>query len=198
MSQFWNERFDREDYVYGLNPNAFFKSIIDDLKPGRILLPCEGEGRQAVYAAKLGWQVDAFDSSHVGQQKALALAEEMGVEITYNILNAEDFNAIAQVYDAIGLVFAHFSPDLRQSIHRNLISSLKPGGHLILEGFRKEQFGLTSGGPRDIDMLFNTEMLEEDFSSLDIDLLAEEDRNLDEGAFHQGLAKLIHLKAMRP
>ena len=74
--QFWNERYAQKEYVYGKAPNAFFKSVIDQLKPGRLLVPGAGEGRDAVYAATLGWQVDAFDSSETGREKALSLAQE--------------------------------------------------------------------------------------------------------------------------
>lgn len=50
----------RSRIAYGTEPNAFFKAQLDQLTPGRLLLPAEGEGRNAVYAAKKGWEVAAF------------------------------------------------------------------------------------------------------------------------------------------
>ena len=66
-----------EEYVYGTEPNQFFKEQLQKIIPaGKLLLPGEGEGRNAVYAAKLGWMVDAFDQSSVARTKALNLAKE--------------------------------------------------------------------------------------------------------------------------
>ena len=76
MKEFWNERYSEKDFVYGKAPNVFIKSILDQMEPGRVLVPGAGEGRDAVYAATLGWQVDAFDISEAGQQKAQILAAE--------------------------------------------------------------------------------------------------------------------------
>jgi hypothetical protein len=73
-NQFWNQRYGNAEYVYGEDPNKFLASQIKVLKPGKIIFPCEGEGRNAVFAAFLGWQVAAFDGSAVGQFKALQLA----------------------------------------------------------------------------------------------------------------------------
>lgn len=57
---FWNQRYDATEYIYGTMPNHFFKAQIDRLKPGNILLPAEGEGRNALYVAEQGFDVAAF------------------------------------------------------------------------------------------------------------------------------------------
>ncbi|HRN48956.1 MAG TPA: hypothetical protein PKW69_13045, partial [Niabella sp.] len=61
MKEFWNDRYSREEYSYGQLPNEFLKETLQKLKPGKILFPAEGEGRNAVFAASLGWHADAFD-----------------------------------------------------------------------------------------------------------------------------------------
>jgi hypothetical protein len=43
---------------------------------GSILFPAEGEGRNAVFAAKLGWAVSAFDISNEGKNKGIKLAKK--------------------------------------------------------------------------------------------------------------------------
>lgn len=53
-NEFWNERYSANETVYGDKPNKFFKQFIDTHKPGKILLPAEGEGRNALYAASKG------------------------------------------------------------------------------------------------------------------------------------------------
>ncbi len=88
MKEFWNDRYSSEEFIYGKEPNKFFKSEIDKLLPGKLLLPCEGEGRNAVYAAKLNWTVDAFDQSEKGKEKCEALADENNVSINYTVADA--------------------------------------------------------------------------------------------------------------
>lgn len=91
MSEFWNTRYAAEEYVYGEKPNAYFKDMIDGLPPGRVLVPGAGEGRDAVYAATLGWQVVAFDLSSEGRRKALQLASRHQVHIDYHIMDVAEF-----------------------------------------------------------------------------------------------------------
>jgi len=106
----WDKRYGTEDYAYGKEPNAFFSTHLDGVDPGLLLLPGEGEGRNAVYSALNGWTVDAFDQSSVGKSKALALASELGVEINYLACLLEDFQFITNRYDAAGLLFFHSDP----------------------------------------------------------------------------------------
>jgi SAM-dependent methyltransferase len=197
MSNFWNERYSSEAYVYGTEPNSFFSEKIATLKPGKILLPAEGEGRNAVFAAKLGWQVTAFDSSIEGQKKAFQLAEKQNVTIQYSIDSYESFNFADEYFDCISLIYAHMPADKRNAFHRKLITFLKPGGHLILEGFSKNQLQYNSGGPKDYGMLFSLEELKLDFNVFSVLKLEEKEIVLKEGAFHDGKASVIRLFATR-
>ena len=66
----WDTRYASEGYAYGIAPNEFFKNSVATYKPsGKMLLPAEGEGRNAVYAAKEGLEVTAFDISVEGRKK---------------------------------------------------------------------------------------------------------------------------------
>lgn len=103
---FWNKRYSENESVYGIEPNLFFKSFIDRHKPGSILLPAEGEGRNAVYAASKGWVVDAFDFSETAKEKALERAAIKKLKITYITATIEDFK-VSKLYDAIGLIYVH-------------------------------------------------------------------------------------------
>ena len=85
MKDFWNERYASTEYVYGKEPNQYFKQILCSLSPGKILLPAEGEGRNAVYAASLGWQVYAYDFSERAYKKAMALAAEKKYAFTMKL-----------------------------------------------------------------------------------------------------------------
>lgn len=191
MNNMWDSRYDTEEFVYGREPNVFFARSLGPVKPGKILLPGEGEGRNAVYAASLGWQVQAFDQSRIGAEKAKSLAREMGVEISYEVCDIQEFSIKEGTYDAVGLVYFHLPPPMRKEAHMKLVSSLKPGGILILEAFHKTQLGRKSGGPPNLELLLSKEMIEEDFGGLEIVLLEETEVDLDEGLFHGGAAKVL-------
>jgi SAM-dependent methyltransferase len=193
MNDFWNERYSTDEYAYGTQPNQFFKEHLEQLVPGTILFPAEGEGRNAVYAAKMGWQVTAFDTSTEGKRKADKLASENEVTIDYQIAGYENIHYQLNSFDCIVLIFAHVHPVKRKEYHQKLMSFLKPGGVLILEGFSKKQINNKSGGPRDVELLFSKEEMKSDFASFSELSITETSYILDEGPFHQGIASVIRV-----
>ncbi|MBU2940450.1 class I SAM-dependent methyltransferase [Lacinutrix sp. C3R15] len=197
MKDFWNERYANEEFAYGTEPNVFFKQQLDKLKPGKLLLPAEGEGRNAVYAAAQGWEVTAFDMSVKGKEKALQLAKLKGVAITYEVVGVEEFKT-DEKFDAIGLSFVHFPVEIRKKAHQNLLPFLKVGGEVVLEGFAKAQLGNASGGPKKESMLFSIEEIKEDFSALEVKLLQENTIELSEGNYHKGKAEVIRFLGVKP
>jgi len=190
-NEFWNERFSTDEYIYGTNPNRFFKEQIDELKPGKLLLLGEGEGRNSVYAAIKGWKVDAVDFSQTAKEKALRLAQKNNVNINYSVNNLADFIPRQNWYDVIGLVFIHLKPDSRKVVHKQIVNAIKNNGRVILEAFEKDQLGKDSGGPQNEEMLYSKEELENDFRELNIHLLEEITISLDEGDKHRGDASVI-------
>lgn len=195
--EFWNERYKSNENVYGHQPNSFFKENIIKLQPGKLLLPAEGEGRNALYAASLGWQVDAFDYSEEARQKALTRAAAENLIIDYSLSDINEITLPFNEYDLIGLVYIHLPETVRKAFHQKCIDALKPGGTLILEAFDKEQINNHSCGPREISMLYSLELLQDDFSTLYITLALQQDIFLDEGAFHSGIAEVVRLVASK-
>ena len=191
MKEFWNERYSVEEYVYGREANAFFREQLQQLEPGKLLLPGEGEGRNAVYAATLGWDVYAFDVSEAGQSKAFRLAAEMGVSIQYTLAHYLEYNNHGLQFDAIGLFFTHQPTSMRKAFHRRLPEMLAPGGTLIMEMFHKDQVHRNTGGPGNVDFLVNEQEVRADFGTLEEQVLSEKVRPLDEGPFHQGDAVVV-------
>ncbi len=194
MSLFWDDRFSGENYIYGEAPNQQFKEFIDSLPKGTILLPGEGEGRNAVYAALKGWNVIALDQSVKGKEKALALANKMQVNIDYRVedLLKSDFSPGS--FDAIALVFLHLPEEIRKKVHCYLQELLKPGGKLLLVGFSKDQLTYSSGGPKNIDMLYTCDMLNNDFTELSVEQNVKEMMELNEGLGHNGSGSVITFK----
>ena len=182
---FWNKRYAENEWVYGTAPNPYFKQFIDSRKPGKLLLPAEGEGRNAVYAAKKGWEVDAFDFSPVAREKALQLAAQQQVTINYWIQDLAVFRRDKK-YDAVGLIYVHLPQPLRSSFHKEAYHSLLSGGFLILEAFAKEQHGLQSGGPKDLSLLYDAPAICSDFPFMHLLSCGQKEIVLEEGAFHKG------------
>lgn len=193
--KFWDERYSTTEFIYGKEPNSFFKNELDKMKPGRILLLGEGEGRNAVYAALKGWKVDAVDFSTKAKEKALEFAEENKVMINYNVVDLSNFKSKKAYYNAIAIIYLHLKPDLRTNIHSQINDSLLSNGKLILEVFDKKQLGKSSGGPQSLEMLYSTKDLKTDFKNMKIELLEKKFINLDEGEKHIGKAAVIRLIA---
>ncbi len=196
MQQFWDQRYAENETVYGNEPNKFFRLFIDQHKPGTLLLPAEGEGRNAVYAASRGWQVDAFDFSQVAREKALDFARGEQVVINYELKNITDFKAGKQ-YDAVGLIFVHLPEVLRKKFHKRVYNSIKPGGFMVLEAFAKEQAQLESGGPRDATLLYDAPSLCNDFPFLHMISCEQKEIFLEEGDYHKGKASVLRMIGQR-
>jgi hypothetical protein len=197
QAAFWDARYQQEDFVYGTAPNRFLAEQLAGMKPGKILFPLEGEGRNAVYAASLGWEVDCFDFSQHARNKALSLAASRQLTINYQLAEPEQFNWPNQHYDCIGLFYAHLPEKERQYLHKTVMKSLEIGGILLLEAFDLTQLGRTSGGPKDAGLLYSTEILEKDFAQLRNRRIERLALSLDEGPGHQGEAVVLRMAGMR-
>lgn len=203
MTNFWDQRYSQDEFVYGKTPNVYFQEKLDALdKKGRIIFAAEGEGRNAVYAAKSGWEVYACDQSQAGRDKAMKLAEEHQVTINYEVGNIENLNLEKESYDALALIYAHFPENKRKAFHQQLSSALKVGGYLILEAFDKKHQtnqleNPKAGGPRDITMLYDLERIKEDFEGFEFVEILSCKTKLSEGAHHVGDADVIRVLAIK-
>lgn len=197
MKELWNKRYKADEYVYGKSPNIFFKEIIDKLDSNnRILLPGDGEGRNAVYAAKMGHSVVAFDISTEGKQKAMKLAKENDVLIEYLVGELSNHNLEDESFDIAALMFVHTLPELRKDLHHSIGKLIRPNGLVVVEGFSvnnlkyKEKYP-NIGGPGKKEMLFSKEIIAGDFDEFDVLKLDEQEVELNEGKLHKGLGKVI-------
>ncbi len=187
MKAFWDQRYGQEEYAYGTEPNQYFKAILDTLKPGKILMAAEGEGRNAVYAATQGWEVVAYDWSENAQQKAHKLASKYGVQIDYHLASLNELNFQEHTFDALALIYVHFPEQIRLQNHQKLYQWLKPQGQLILEAFSKSHLSFSKknpavGGPKALSQLYSLAVAE-DFEKCTVLQLTEEEVELNEGRY---------------
>lgn len=199
MYDFWQQRYQEDGYAYGEQPNVLFKHFIDEREPGRLLLPAEGEGRNAVYAALKGWQVDAYDYSEQALENAEKFANAKGARVNFIHCSHDDVTeCMAKDYDAIALIYVHVHNDIRRDFHKALLSLLKPGGEFMMEAFTTQQINNESGGPRVVEMLYTLQDVKDDFAdSCDFELLEELNEELNEGKYHVGKADFIRMIAKK-
>jgi SAM-dependent methyltransferase len=198
----WNDRYSTDEFAYGEQPNNYLKEQLMHLETGTILFPAEGEGRNAVFAAKLGWKVSAFDISIEGKNKALQLAENNNVSIDYQVGELQELDYKAEEFDAIALIYAHFPSAIKSAYHKTLSNYLRKGGLLIFEAFSKKHLDYLAknekvGGPKEIDMLFSIEEIRADFENYEILVLEEKEIELNEGLFHNGQGSVIRFVGRR-
>ena len=192
----WNDRYSTDEFAYGEQPNNYLKEQLEKLHVGTILFPAEGEGRNAVFAATLGWTVSAFDISVEGKNKAFRLAEKNKVTIDYQVGELQTLNYNAEQFDAIALIYAHFPAPIKSLYHKTLDIYLRKNGFVIFEAFSKRHIDYIAknekvGGPKDIAMLFSMDELKSDFANYEIIELVEKEIELSEGSFHDGKGSVI-------
>lgn len=193
---FWDKRYANEEFIYGKEPNAFFKQELDKLTSGKILLPADGEGRNSVYAATKNWDTYACDLSSEGKSKAMKFAKSMDVSMEYKVGDFGKLEYEKESFDVIALIYAHFPAHLKSDFHKLADTYLKKGGYIIFEGFGKKHLQYNSvnpkaGGPRNIDVLFSVEELKNDFPGHEIFMLEEVEIELTEGDYHNGKGSVV-------
>jgi SAM-dependent methyltransferase len=192
----WNDRYSKDEYAFGEQPNGYLKEQLEKLDIGTILFAAEGEGRNAVFAARLGWTVSAFDISVEGKKKALQLAKNNNVTIDYQVGELQTLNYNNEQFDAIALIYAHFPPDIKSKYHKLLNNYLRKDGIIIFEAFSKSHIDYRLkdekiGGPTDLESLFSIEELKSDFENYEIIELVEKEIELREGLYHNGKGAVI-------
>ncbi len=196
----WNRRFDVPEFIFGRGPNHYLARWADRLPAGgRVLCVADGEGRNSVWLAARGFQVDAFDIAQAGVDKARALAREHGVEVDYRVFDCDAVQWPCACYDAVVAIFVQFAaPQVRARLFERMREALRPGGVLILQGFTPRQLEYGTGGPPLVDHLYTEELLRESFVGMEILDLAAYETQLTEGSQHRGHSAVIGLAARTP
>ncbi|QWD84511.1 class I SAM-dependent methyltransferase [Polynucleobacter asymbioticus] len=199
-TQFWNERFNKEEFIFGKEPNEYLVGQASQyLNPqSSVLCIADGEGRNGVWLAKQGMSVTGFDVSDIALAKAQQFAADSKVSIQYSLCDTDGFDWQPNTYDAIVGIFIQFAdPEMRSRIFQQVHQSLKPGGLFILQGYTPKQLEYKTGGPSLIEHLYTEEMIRDlsrDFEILDLQCYEKE---LSEGARHAGMSALLGMVAKK-
>lgn len=195
----WNRRYAGAEFLFGTEPNAWLREHAAALPPGRrILSVADGEGRNSVWLARQGFQVDAFDVADRAVEKARAFAQREGVTVDFAVADVDGYAWPAAAYDGVVAIFVQFADPLtRARLFDRIVHSLKPGGVLILQGYTPKQLEYRTGGPPILSHLYTRELLESAFADLSVIELREYEAEVREGQGHRGLSALIGLVARR-
>lgn len=193
----WNQRYSEPGFAYGTQPNDFLAANAERYLPrnGEVLCLAEGEGRNAVFLASRGFQVTGVDSSAVGLEKARTLAGKNGVNIQTVVADLRDFDLGVARWDGIVSIWCHTPAELRERLHRSVVSALKPGGVLLLEAYTPRQLELKTGGPPTTDLTMTLAAVRTELTGLDLVLAEEKTREVHEGSYHDGVSAVLQVIA---
>lgn len=194
----WDDRYAMEGWLFGTEPNDFLKQEAHRIPSGHVLCLGEGEGRNSVFLAELGYEVVGVDRSQVGLDKAQALARDRGVFVETVVSNIEDFDLQEREWEGIVSIFFHLPTELRKRVHSAVVKGLAPGGILILEAYTPRQLEIGSAGPPEVEKLMTLSGLREELQGLDFLVGHEIERDVREGEMHRGLGSVVQIVGVRP
>ncbi|HLE86114.1 MAG TPA: class I SAM-dependent methyltransferase [Candidatus Brocadiaceae bacterium] len=145
---FWDKKYETEAYIFGKEPVGFLRDHIDLLPRGKALDIAMGEGRNAVFLAKNGFDVDGCDISEIAVKKALDLAKENNVKIHTFVADLETYKLPQNTYDVIACFYY-----LQRDLVPQMKEALKPGGMIIYETYTIENRERGFEGPKNKDYL---------------------------------------------
>jgi 2-polyprenyl-3-methyl-5-hydroxy-6-metoxy-1,4-benzoquinol methylase len=199
--QMWNARYAAADFAYGTEPNDFLVAQRAALPlGGRLLCLAEGEGRNAVFLARLGFEVHAVDQSDVGLAKAQRLAAASHVSITTEVADLASYSLGRDQWDGIVSIFAHVPSALRRAVHAQVPSALRIGGVMMIEAYTIKQLDMRGvGGPgADAkDLFMSAAALRSELAPLRTLVGHEVERDVNEGSFHRGRSAVVQWVARR-
>ncbi|KAB2832130.1 MAG: class I SAM-dependent methyltransferase [Candidatus Brocadia sp.] len=160
---FWNKKYGTEAYIFGKEPVEFLREHIDILSKGKALDIAMGEGRNAVFLAKHGFEVDGCDISEAAIKKARELARENSVTIHAFVADLETYQLPTDTYDVIACFYY-----LQRDLVPQMKAALKPGGVIIYETYTIENWERGFEGPKNKDYLLQSNELLNLFKDLKI------------------------------
>jgi len=195
---FWDQRYAEPGFAYGTEPNDFVRESAARIPRGPVLALGEGEGRNAVFLAGLGFTVTAMDGSSVGLEKAARLARERGLSLATVCADLADFGIAERAWAGIVSVWVHLPPALRERVHAGVVRGLAPGGAFVLEAFAPRQLKLGTGGPQSPERLAPLATIVRDLAGLELEIAREVEREVREGRYHGGRSATIQIVARKP
>lgn len=164
----WDSRYEARPWLWRTEPNVFLVSEVGDMTPGRALDVACGEGRNAVWLAERGWQVDAVDFSAVAIERARKLAEERGVSVNFSVVDVTEWEPPSLAYDLVIVLYLHLPPEQRRRVIGRARDAVAPGGTLLVVGHDLENLERGWGGPPDPEVHYTPDEIAFEAEPLEI------------------------------
>ncbi|WP_243059174.1 bifunctional 2-polyprenyl-6-hydroxyphenol methylase/3-demethylubiquinol 3-O-methyltransferase UbiG [Nocardioides sp. SR21] len=186
----WDARYAAADLVWSAEPNRFVEAELADLAPGRALDLAAGEGRNAIWLARRGWDVTAVDYSQVGLDKGRELAG--GTVVRWVCADATTWDERAS-YDLTVMAYLQVPAADRRAAVQAGFASLRPGGTLLVVGHDSQNLTDGVGGPQDAGVLYTAPDLLEDLAGQRFDTIRADrvERPTDAGVALDVLVRLV-------
>lgn len=143
-SDMWDERYKEKELIWSAEPNVFLPPIVGGLAVGSALDLACGEGRNAIWLAREGWDMTGVDFSSIAIDKAREIAGNTPVD--WQVGDVTDFRP-GRVFDLVIIVYVHLDPDGMSALFARAIDALAPGGTLIAMGHALRNLTDGVGGP---------------------------------------------------
>ena len=195
--EFWNARYALPGFAYGTEPNDIVRALAPRLR-SPVLSLGEGEGRNAVFLAQQGLEVHAVDLSAAGLEKAAALAKERNVRLTTEVVDLADYDLGTARWGSVLAIWCHLPSWVRTKVHRSVVSALRPGGLFVMEVYTPRQLAFDTGGPKNLDLLYEPEVTRGELDGLIIERCEESERLVEEGEWHRGKSAVLQVVARKP
>jgi 2-polyprenyl-3-methyl-5-hydroxy-6-metoxy-1,4-benzoquinol methylase len=180
----WDKRFGKKEFALGKKPNPFLKKYIHLLPRGKALDIASGEGKNAVFLAQHGFEVDAVDISEEGLRKARQFAREKGVKINTFAVDLDRFQIEKERYDLIANFYF-----LKRRLIPRMKKGLKREGRVIFETYILDHRKLGTGGPKQVKYFLKSNELIRFFNNFRI--LFYREGIFREGGKRKAVASLI-------
>ena len=153
----WDERYRDKELIWTAEPNRFLVEAVDGAEPGRALDLATGEGRNAVWLAEQGWQVEAVDWSEVALDKGREMARRAGVTVSFSGQDLLSWSPKPSTYDLVVIAYLQIQQMERHRVWRQAARAVRAGGRLVVIGHDSDNLDRGCGGPQHAEVLFSTE-----------------------------------------
>jgi 2-polyprenyl-3-methyl-5-hydroxy-6-metoxy-1,4-benzoquinol methylase len=175
----WDDRYREKQLLWSRGPNQFVEAELADLEPGTALDLACGEGRNAVWLAKRGWEVTGVDFSSVALDRARQMATEEGVDVEWVEGDMHTWDS-ERTFDLVLIAYLHLTAQARADLVKRAVGWVAPGGHLFIVAHDRATAGVS--GPSEPDLLWDPETAAQWAAPLMVLFSRSTPRQTEEGA----------------
>jgi SAM-dependent methyltransferase len=133
-ARFWDDLYGGSEQLFSGNANGVLVTEVSDLPPGQALDVGCGEGGDALWLARRGWQVSALDISRVALHRAAAAGADVAGRVAWTQGDLMSAPLPAGAFDLVSAQYFPLPHDPEHTALRRLLAAVAPGGTLLVAG----------------------------------------------------------------